>query len=176
MPVYDPFKEIQTLMNQAFSGAKSLAMPMDLYKSGDTYVAEIDLPGVEPASIDIDVEDRTITIRAERRPDQARQGSEWVTRERSFGTYARQISVGSGLALDKVTGEYNDGVLTLTIPVAEEAKPRKVQVQLGSGAKSLGGSDVVEGSVEDDAPAKPSEDDQTGEATPSADAPAEGQA
>ena len=151
MPTYDPFKELQTLMNQAFSnGPRSLAMPMDLYKSGDDYVAEVDLPGVDPDSIDIDIDDRTITIRAERKSSSSKESGGWVTRERSYGTYARQITVGSGLALDKIDANYSDGVLTLTIPVAEEAKPRKVQVQRGNGTKAVGGGDeVVPGSVEE---------------------------
>lgn len=140
---YDPFKELQALVSQTINGPKGLSMPMDLYKQGDTYIAEIDLPGVNPESIDIDVEDRTITIRAERsQADKTRE--EWVSRERSFGTYARQITVGSGLALDKITGEYTDGVLTLTIPVAEEAKPRKIQVTRGETRNQ-----VVSGEVAD---------------------------
>lgn len=150
MPTYDPFKELQNIMNQAFSnGPRSLAMPMDLYKSGDDYIAEIDLPGVEPDSIDIDIDDRTITIRAERKTNSTKESGGWVTRERSYGTYARQLTVGSGLALDRIDANYADGVLTLTIPVAEEAKPRKIQVQRGNGTQAVGGGDdVVQGSVE----------------------------
>ena len=138
MPTYyDPFREIQSFMNQAMNQPKSLAMPMDLYRIGDTYHAEIDLPGVDPDTIDIDVEDRTITIRAERKAPAVGKDDEWISRERTFGTYARQLTLGSGLALDKVAGAYEDGVLVLTIPVAEEAKPRKIQVQRGQGAKKL---------------------------------------
>lgn len=145
---YDPFKELQTIVNQAFNAPKSLGLPMDLYKKGDQYIADIDLPGVDPDSIDIDVEDRTITIRAERKSHVERETDEWVSRERTYGAYARQITVGSGLALDKITGEYTDGVLTLTIPVAEEAKSRKVQVSRGSGVRSVTSGDVVEGEAE----------------------------
>ena len=130
MPTYyDPFKELQALVSQTLNQTKSLGMPMDRYREGDTFRADFDLPGVDPASIDVDVEDRTITIRAERQARTVADGGEWVSRERGFGTFARQITVGRGLALDKVSGEYVDGVLQLTIPVAEEAKPRKVQVQ-----------------------------------------------
>ncbi len=146
MPSYDPFRELQTLMNQAVHGQKSFALPMDLYKSGDTYHADVDLPGVDPGSIDIDVEDRTITIRAERTSPSHGEGSEWFSRERTFGTFARQLTVGSGLALDRIRGEYTDGVLTLTIPVAEEAKPRKIQVQRGT---SDAAAAVVAGSVDE---------------------------
>lgn len=149
MASYDPFKELQQLVNQALTTPKSLAMPMDLYKRGDEYIADIDLPGVDPESIDIDIDDRTITIRAERKGTQTREGHEWVSRERSFGTYARQITVGTGLALDQITANYSDGVLRLTIPVAEEAKPRKVQVQRGGSDRAVGSGSVVPGSVEE---------------------------
>lgn len=145
---YDPFKELQSFVNQTLNQTKSLGMPMDLYRQGDTFVAEFDLPGVDPSSIDIDVEDRTITIRAERRPTGGGEGDEWISRERGYGTFARQITVGRGLALDNVAGEYVDGVLTLTIPVAEEAKPRKVQVQRGSAPRLVG--DTIKGQVDKD--------------------------
>ena len=103
-------------------------MPMDLYRSGDHYVLHVDLPGVDPGTIDVNVEDRTLTIRAQR----AAQGGpdvQWLAKERPVGTYARQLTVGRGLALDAISATYADGVLTLTIPVAEEAKPRRIEVQ-----------------------------------------------
>jgi len=106
-------------------------MPLDLYRTNDTFVIKMDLPGVDPKSIDIDVDDRTLTVRAERAPevvDSSDEKNGWVSRERSFGTYARQISLGTGLDLAKIEANYVDGVLTLTIPVAEEAKPRKISV------------------------------------------------
>lgn len=127
--IVDPFKDLERLFTQSLQAPHSAAVPMDLYKEGDYYKAEIDLPGVDPASIDIDIEDRTITVRAERRARElGGEDSEWVSRERYYGTFARRITVGSGLALDQVSASYIDGVLTLTIPVAEEAKPRKVAV------------------------------------------------
>ena len=92
---------------------------------------EIDLPGVDPATIDIDVDDRTLTVRAERPAevvDTSQEGNAWVSRERSHGTYARQIALGRGLDTSGIAATYTDGVLTLTIPVAEEAKPRKIAV------------------------------------------------
>ena len=90
-----------------------------------------DLPGVDPASVDIDIEDRTLTIRAERKSPEI-AGAQWLTHERPFGTFARQLTLGNGVALDQVEAEYVDGVLKLVIPVAEEAKPRKIAVQRGS--------------------------------------------
>jgi len=140
---YNPFKDLDRLFNSVSRAVSSdVRMPMDLYRSGDTFTVKMDLPGVVPASIDIDVDDRTLTVRAERQPeviDSTEEKSGWVSRERSFGTYARQISLGSGLDLAKIEATYVDGVLTLTIPVAEEAKPRKIAVTTAEP------QDVVEG-------------------------------
>ncbi|MDO5700119.1 MAG: Hsp20/alpha crystallin family protein [Bowdeniella nasicola] len=125
---YDPFREMERLMNTTMrQGPLAPGMPLDLYRDGDRFVAEIDLPGVDPSSIDIDIEDRTLTIRAERRSVSG-EGLEWLTHERPTGTFARQIGLGLGVAPDRIEADYADGVLTLTIPVAEEAKPRKIQV------------------------------------------------
>ena len=120
---FDPFQEMDRLVGQLLAADRASAtMPMDLYRSGDHYVLDIDLPGADPGSIDVNVEDRTLTIHAERAP-RAGQDVQWLAKERPAGTYARQLTVGRGLALDQITANYADGVLTLTIPVAEEAKP-----------------------------------------------------
>ncbi|MFZ1288382.1 MAG: Hsp20/alpha crystallin family protein [Candidatus Phosphoribacter sp.] len=124
---YDPFREMDRLFGDALRAPASHAMPMDLYRSGQTFVAKIDLPGVDPASVDVDVEDRTLTIRAERR-DEATEGLQWLSHERPSGTFARQLTLGYGVALDRIEAHYADGVLTLTIPVSEEAKSRKISV------------------------------------------------
>ncbi len=133
---FDPFAEMDRLFGQAARAVTGGPMPMDLYRRGDVFTAELDLPGVDPASIDIDVDDRTLTIRAERRAVSDPE-IQWLSRERGSGTFARQLTLGRGLATDKITADYRDGVLVLTIPVAEEAKPRKIAV----------GGDVVSGSV-----------------------------
>ena len=123
----DPFREMERLFDAAMRQAPtSLAMPLDLYRDGEEFVARIDLPGVDPASIDIDIEDRTLTIRAERPAEQ--RDVQWLSHERPTGTFARQLTLGYGVAMDRISANYADGVLTLTIPVAEEAKPRKIQV------------------------------------------------
>jgi len=139
---YNPFKDLDRLFTTVERAVSAdTRMPMDLYREGDTFVVKMDLPGVDSNSIDIDVDDRTLTVRAERAAEVVSADNEksgWVSRERSFGTYARQISLGTGLDLSKIEASYIDGVLTLTIPVAEEAKPRKIAVTTGS-------SNIVEG-------------------------------
>jgi HSP20 family protein len=119
------------LMNQVLGSQRAAAtMPMDLYRAGDHYVLHVDLPGADPGSIDVNVDDRTLTIRAQRTA-RTEDGVQWLAKERPVGTYARQLTVGRGLALDAISASYADGVLTLTIPVAEEAKPRRIEVTTG---------------------------------------------
>jgi HSP20 family protein len=131
---YNPFREMDrlfSLMNRQV-GSDTLAMPMDLFRVGDVVTVRIDLPGVDPESIDIDVEDRTLTVRAERQTeeiDTTEENNGWVVRERTVGTFARQIPLGNGLDMASIEASYDDGVLELTIPLAEEAKPRKVTVK-----------------------------------------------
>lgn len=132
---FDPFRE----MDRFFSGTRtpaSMAMPMDLYRDGETFVVRIDLPGVDPSSVDVDVEDRTLTIRAERHTEPEGQ-VQWLSHERPSGTFARQLTLGYGVAADRIEAQYADGVLTLTIPVAEEAKPRKISVSHTKGAAPI---------------------------------------
>jgi HSP20 family protein len=133
---FDPFAEMDRLLGQMFTSERAAAaMPMDLYRIGDHYVLHVDLPGVDPGSIDVNVEDRTLTIRAQRTAATEETDAQWLSRERAVGTYARQLTVGRGLALDKIEATYTDGVLTLTIPVAEDAKPRKITVTHGASEK-----------------------------------------
>ena len=124
---FDPFRDLDRwLTNGLVRTPASVGMPLDLYRKGESFVAHIDLPGVDPATIDVDVEDRTLTVRAER-PARDEDGVQWLAHERPSGTFARQLTLGYGLALDRISATYTDGVLTLTIPVAEEAKPRKIE-------------------------------------------------
>ncbi len=145
--VYNPFRDMDRVFNQMARTAASEArsMPMDLYRDGDEFIVKIDLPGVPAESIDIDIDDRTLTVRAERPQQEMRtegENNRWVSRERTSGSYARQLTLGAGLNLAEVSADYTDGVLTLTIPVAEEAKPRKVAVSRGgvtAGEVEVGG-------------------------------------
>ncbi|HEY0215842.1 MAG TPA: Hsp20/alpha crystallin family protein [Cellulomonas sp.] len=128
---FDPFQEMDRLMGQVLGAQRaSASMPMDLYRSGDHYVLHVDLPGADPGSIDVNVDDRTLTIRAQRTA-RTEDAVQWLAKERPVGTYARQLTVGRGLDLDSIAASYADGVLTLTIPVAEEAKPRRIEVTTG---------------------------------------------
>jgi HSP20 family protein len=131
------------LMNQVLGSQRASAtMPMDLYRAGDHYVLHVDLPGADPGSIDVNVDDRTLTIRAQRTA-RTEDGVQWLAKERPVGTYARQLTVGRGLALDAIAASYNDGVLTLTIPVAEEARPRRIEVTTGATPTTIeAGSDA----------------------------------
>lgn len=137
---FDPFHEVDRMLSSMLSTDRAAAtMPIDLFRAGDHYVLDMDLPGVDPSSIDVNVDDRTLTIRAQR---SARDEGDvqWLAKERPTGTYARQLTVGRGLALDAISATYRDGVLTLTIPVAEEAKPRRIEVQHSGNAEAIAAS------------------------------------
>lgn len=140
---FDPFREMDRVLSSMRAPAAT-GMPMDLYRTAEHFVASIDLPGVEPQSIDIDIEERTLTIRAERKTQQE-EDIQWLAHERPTGTFARQLTLGYGVAADRIEADYADGVLTLSIPVAEEAKPRKIQVS------HTGGSQMIAGESSEDA-------------------------
>jgi HSP20 family protein len=102
-------------------------MPMDLYRSGDHYVLHADLPGVDPGSVDVSVDNGTLTIRAER-TSRTEESVQWLASERFTGSFLRQLSLGDGIDSDAISATYENGVLTVTIPVAEKAKPRKIEI------------------------------------------------
>lgn len=132
---FNPFRDLDRMLSSQLARPSYPGMPMDLFRAGDEYVAEFDLPGVDPESIDIDIDERTLTVRAERagREDDV----EWLTHERPTGTFARQLTLGYGVALDKIEADYDGGVLTVRFPVAEEAKPRKISVTTKDQAKTI---------------------------------------
>ena len=105
-------------------------MPMDLYRDADGYVLNADLPGIDPQSVDVDVDGQLLSIRAERAP---RTDGEvrWIARERSSGTYLRRFTLGQAIDTDHISASYDNGVLSVVLPVTEKAKPRKVEVQSG---------------------------------------------
>jgi HSP20 family protein len=124
----DPFRELDRITQQVFgTAARPAAMPMDAYRHGDEFYVHFDLPGIDPDSISLTVEQNVLTVRAERVPAQP-DGSELLIAERPYGTYTRQVFLGETLDADRVVADYATGVLTLTIPVSEAAKPRNIQV------------------------------------------------
>jgi HSP20 family protein len=133
----DPFRELDRFAQQALgSRMRPAAMPMDAYREGDHFVVHFDLPGVDPSSIDLTVEKNVLTVSAERQW-QADDGQEVLASERPQGSFSRQLFLGDGLNTDHVEAAYDNGVLKVTIPVAEQAKPRKVEISSGGGAKQL---------------------------------------
>jgi HSP20 family protein len=131
---FDPFRDFDRLTAEVFGTARTPAlMPMDALRTGDGFVVRFDLPGIDPESLDVSAENQMLTVRAERTrrdPEDAR----YLISERPSGTYSRQLVLGDGLAVDDIRADYRDGVLTLTIPVAEKAKPRKIEVMHGENA------------------------------------------
>jgi HSP20 family protein len=126
----DPFRELDRLTQQVLGTDGTLArpsvMPMDAWRDGDTFQVEFDLPGVDSDSIDIDVERNVVTVKAERPPRAS--DAEAIAAERPRGVFSRQLILGDNLDTEHIAASYERGVLTLQIPVAEKAKPRKVPV------------------------------------------------
>ena len=129
----DPFRDFDRLTQQIFGTTNRPAvMPMDAWREGDNFVIEFDLPGVARESIDLDVERNVLTVRAER---VAKNGDwEMLASERPRGMFSRQLVLGDNLDLDRIDATYDAGVLRLTVPVAEKAKPRKIEVT-GAGSE-----------------------------------------
>jgi HSP20 family protein len=124
----DPFRQLDRLAEQVFGTvARPAAMPMDAWRQGHDFVVEFDLPGIDPASIDLDVERNVLTVRAERKPSTG-PDVELVASERPRGVFSRQVILGDALDTDSISATYTGGVLRLTIPVAERAKPRKIAI------------------------------------------------
>jgi HSP20 family protein len=126
----DPFRELDRLTRQVFGTNGTLArpsvMPMDAWRDGDTFHVEFDLPGVDLESIDLDVERNVVTVKAER-PTRA-SDAELMAAERPRGVFSRQLVLGDNLDTEHISASYDAGVLTLQIPVAEQAKPRKISI------------------------------------------------
>ncbi|UBV18080.1 Hsp20/alpha crystallin family protein [Mycolicibacterium fortuitum] len=123
----DPFRDFDRLAQQVLgTAARPAVMPMDAWREGETFVVEFDLPGVDPDSLQLDVERNVLTVRAER-PD-LDPDRETVSAERPRGVFSRQLFLGETLDTDAIEASYSGGVLRLTIPVAEKAKPRRIQI------------------------------------------------
>lgn len=130
----DPFRELDRLTQQVLgTAARPAAMPLEAWRQDGEFVVEFDLPGVDAETIDVGVERNVLTVRAERRSHRP-EGAEVVAAERPEGVFSREMILGDALDTGNIQANYENGVLTLHVPVAEEAKPRKIAVQ-ASGAK-----------------------------------------
>ncbi|MFE5730516.1 Hsp20/alpha crystallin family protein [Streptomyces sp. NPDC056528] len=139
----DPFRELDRLTQQMLgttgTWSRPSAVPMDAYREGDAYVIVMDLPGVSTDAIDIDVERNMLTVKAERRPVPRADDVQMELSERPLGVFSRQLVLADTLDTEKITADYEAGVLTLRIPIAERAKPRKIAIGRGDDRKQIGG-------------------------------------
>jgi HSP20 family protein len=143
---FDPFSDWETatralLSQQSGSNRSPRFMPMDLCKVDDHYVLTADLPGVDPGSVEVTTDNGTLTLSAHRSA-RSEDSAQWLASERFYGTYRRQLSLGDGVDASRISATYENGVLTVTIPVAEAAKPRRIEVVRGEGARSIESSTV----------------------------------
>lgn len=134
---FDPINQLDRLAASMLDSVRAPRhMPVDLYRDGDDYILHADLPGVDPGSVDVDVDGSQLTIRAQRTAD-TREGARWLARERSDGAFLRQFTLGDGIDLDRITASYESGVLSVVIPVSERAKPRKIAVESGDQRRAI---------------------------------------
>ncbi|MCE5288767.1 MAG: Hsp20 family protein [Nocardiaceae bacterium] len=135
----DPFRELDRLTQQFFGPdgtmARPSAMPLDAWREGETFIVEFDLPGVDRDAIDLDVERNVITVKAERPPRD--ENTEMLAAERPRGVFSRQLVLGENLDTAHIEASYDNGVLTLRIPVAEQAKPRKISINGASEKQAI---------------------------------------
>jgi HSP20 family protein len=129
----DPFRELDRLTQQMLGSStgtwsRPTAMPMDAWRAGDKFVVAFDLPGVDPTAIELDVERNVLTVKAERRPAVSGEDVEMQVAERPLGVFSRQLFLGDTLDTEHIEAGYEAGVLTLRIPIAERAKPRKIAI------------------------------------------------
>lgn len=139
---FDPFREFDRLAQELWSASPAngapARIPMDAVRRDDHLEIHFELPGVDPASIDVEVDKDLLTVSAERTDERERRdGDQLLVRERRYGRFARQVSLGDNLDVDRLTADYRDGVLTVTVPVAEQARPRKIEVGTGVRAPAI---------------------------------------
>ena len=152
MATNDPFRDLDRLASSLFETRRGpRRMPMDLYRDGDHYVLTADLPGVDPGSVDIDVDGQLLTIRAERTLTSG-DGVKWITREREGASFLRQLSLGQGVDTEHITANYANGVLSVAIPVSEKAKPRKISVASDVSAPTISAHESTHESADEPQP------------------------
>lgn len=137
---FDPFRELDRMTQQVWRETSRPAAPMDAYRHGDHFVVEIDVPGVDPDAIDLTVEKNVLTVTATRERTFA-EGDEVLVAERPLGEFRRQLFLGEQLDTENISAEYDNGVLRLTLSVAEQAKPRKVEITTSGSKELLGAAD-----------------------------------
>jgi HSP20 family protein len=137
----DPLRELDRLTQQMFgTTTRPAVMPMDAWREGDKFVVEFDLPGVKPEDIDLNIERNALTVKAER-PASETKDAELIAAERPRGVFSRQLFLGDNLNTERVHAEYHAGVLRLTIPVSEQAKPRKIEIDSTDEPRQITGND-----------------------------------
>jgi HSP20 family protein len=127
---FDPFRELDRMTAEFSRPARPWQMPMDAYRRGDAFVVHLDVPGVDPNTIDLTVEQNTLTVTGQRAWPRA-EDDEVVVAERPQGTFSRQLLLGESLDTDRIAARYAHGVLTITLPVTEQSKARKVEIAHG---------------------------------------------
>ena len=133
---FDPFRDVDWFTRGVANSRRPSWVAMDAYRQGDQVIVNLDLPGVDPSSVDVTVEKDTLTIKAERHFGVA-EGDRVLVSERPQGTFTRRLLLGEALDGDRTEARFDNGVLTLTVPVADQAKPRKVEITTGTGAEAI---------------------------------------
>jgi HSP20 family protein len=137
MLMLDPFRQLDRLAEQVLGTvAHPAAMPMDAWREGDEYIVALDLPGVDVDSIDLSVDKNALTVRAERKSPFGKD-TEPVAAERARGVFSRQLILGDAMEMENVKASYDAGVLTLRIPVAAQAEPRKIEIETKEGQQQI---------------------------------------
>lgn len=134
---FDPFRDLERLTEQALAGSRGpRAMPMEAFRRGEEFFVAMDLPGVDPADVDLTVERNVVTVRAQRRPLR-QEGDELIVDERAQGEFSRQLFLGDNLDTSQLSADFDRGVLTMAIPVAESSKPRRIEIGQHDGKQTI---------------------------------------
>ena len=133
---YDPFREVEGLMQEMQAGKRTPRLLMDAYRRGDEFIVHFDLPGIEADSIELTMEENVLTVSAQRTYEPEEEDQILVS-ERPQGTFSRQLFLGEGLDREAIAASYDQGVLTVKIPMAERAKPRRIEISGGGGPQVI---------------------------------------